>query len=63
MTGDPTLFIRTDEVDQAWQIVAPIQQAFGGGEPPLARYPAGSWGPVEADRLIEASGRQWRNPE
>ena len=62
MSGDPMLFIRTDEVEQAWQIVAPIQKAFVEGEPPLARYPAGSWGPIEADRLIEASNRQWRNP-
>ncbi len=62
MTGDPMLFIRTDEVEQAWQIVAPIQRAFTEGEPPLARYRAGSWGPAEADRLIEASGRMWRNP-
>ncbi len=62
MTGDPMLFIRSDEVQQAWHIVAPIQRAFVEDEPPLARYPAGSWGPVEADRLIQISGRQWRNP-
>ncbi len=62
MTGDATLFIRSDEVDQAWAIVAPIQRAFVDGEPPLARYRAGSWGPIEADRLIEGGGRQWRNP-
>ncbi|MHB1599349.1 MAG: glucose-6-phosphate dehydrogenase [Acidimicrobiales bacterium] len=62
MGGDATLFIRSDEVDQAWEIVAPIQQAFGEGEPPLARYRAGSWGPIEADRLVEGGGRQWRNP-
>ena len=62
MVGDPMLFIRTDEVDQAWSIVSPIQQAFENGRPPLARYPAGSWGPVEAARLIAASGHQWRDP-
>jgi glucose-6-phosphate 1-dehydrogenase len=62
MSGDPMLFIRTDEVDQAWSIVAPIQAAFAENEPPLVRYIAGGWGPVEADRLIEAGGRQWRNP-
>lgn len=62
MSGDPMLFIRTDEVDQAWSIVAPVQAAFSENEPPLVRYVAGSWGPVEAERLIEAGGRQWRNP-
>ena len=62
MLGDPMLFIRTDEVDQAWSIVSPIQESFAQGEPPLARYAAGSWGPLEAERLIEATGHQWRNP-
>jgi len=62
MSGDATLFIRSDEVDQAWEIVAPIQGAFLDGEPPLAHYRSGSWGPIEADRLIEGGGRQWRNP-
>ncbi len=62
MIGDPMLFIRTDEVEQAWMIVSPIQQSFAMGEPPLARYRSGSWGPTEADRLIEASGRAWINP-
>jgi glucose-6-phosphate 1-dehydrogenase len=62
MIGDPMLFIRTDEVEQAWMIVAPMQASFAQGEPPLARYASGSWGPTEADRLIEASGRSWINP-
>ena len=62
MVGDPTLFIRTDEVEQSWRIVAPIQEAWAQELAPLARYPAGSWGPREADRLIEATGRRWRRP-
>ena len=60
--GDPILFIRSDEVDQAWAIVAPIQAAFADNQPPIAHYAAGSWGPLEGNRLIEGSGRQWRNP-
>jgi glucose-6-phosphate 1-dehydrogenase len=62
MLGDPTLFLRSDEVMQAWRIVTPVQQAFGVGEVPLTSYPAGSWGPVEADRLVERDGFQWPNP-
>ena len=62
MIGDPTLFIRTDEVQSAWAIIAPIQQIFADPLAPLARYRSGSWGPVEADRLIESSGRRWSNP-
>jgi glucose-6-phosphate 1-dehydrogenase len=62
MVGDPTLFIREDEVTAAWSIVAPIQQAFAEGDLPLARYASGSWGPAEATRLIEGELRDWHNP-
>ena len=61
MVGDPTLFIRTDEVEQAWRIVAPVQDAWREGAP-LPEYAAGSWGPKEADRLLERDGRRWRTP-
>ena len=62
MVGDPTLFIRTDEVEQAWRIADPLLEAFETGALPLARYPAGSWGPQEADALIERDGYAWRTP-
>ncbi|MBV8690562.1 MAG: glucose-6-phosphate dehydrogenase [Actinobacteria bacterium] len=61
MVGDPTLFIRTDEVEQAWRIVEPILEAWAD-DAPLARYDSGTWGPAEADRLIEGDGRHWRTP-
>jgi glucose-6-phosphate 1-dehydrogenase len=62
LVGDPTLFIRSDEVEQSWRIVDPIisHWAGAGGRVPL--YEAGSWGPPEADRLLEDSGRAWRTP-
>jgi glucose-6-phosphate 1-dehydrogenase len=62
MCGDPTLFIRTDEVEQAWRIVDPYLQAWaepGGG---LHFYPAGTWGPHIADLLLSRSGDAWREP-
>lgn len=62
MIGDPTLFIRTDEVEQAWRIVAPIQEAWSDPSFPLAMYEAGTWGPKEADRLLDRDGRHWRSP-
>jgi glucose-6-phosphate 1-dehydrogenase len=62
MTGDPTLFIRSDEVDQAWRIVEPLLEAWADAEAPLATYPAGTWGPSEADELLERDGRAWRTP-
>ncbi len=62
LIGDPTLFIRSDEVEQAWQISDPILAAWRSGDVPLGRYESGSWGPHEADRLLERDGRQWWNP-
>jgi glucose-6-phosphate 1-dehydrogenase len=62
MVGDPTLFIRSDEVEQAWRIVEPLLEAWQDDDVPLAQYPAGAWGPVEADRLLARDGRQWRSP-
>ena len=61
MVGDPTLFIRTDEVEQAWRVVDPILSAWAD-DAPLARYQGGTWGPAEADQLIGADGRAWRTP-
>ena len=62
LIGDPTLFIRSDEVEQAWRIVDPILEAWQNPETLLATYPSGSWGPRQADQLIERVGRQWRRP-
>jgi glucose-6-phosphate 1-dehydrogenase len=61
MLGDPTLFIRSDEVEQAWCLVQPLLDAFADREFPLAVYPAGTWGPSEADALLEP-GHSWREP-
>jgi glucose-6-phosphate 1-dehydrogenase len=61
--GDATLFIRADEVDQAWRIVQPLIDAFEAGSVPLSFYPAGTWGPKEADDLLsESYGDTWRTP-
>jgi glucose-6-phosphate 1-dehydrogenase len=62
MIGDATLFIRADEVEQAWRIVDPYLTAWaepGGG---LHFYNAGTWGPHIADLLLERSGDSWRDP-
>jgi glucose-6-phosphate 1-dehydrogenase len=62
LVGDSTLFIRADEVMQAWRIVDPILEAWAKDEPPLSLYRAGSWGPPEADALLHRDGRRWRRP-
>jgi len=61
LRGDATLFTRRDEVEQQWTFVDPIIDTWSNaGAPP--RYEAGSWGPAEADRIVERDGREWRKP-
>jgi glucose-6-phosphate 1-dehydrogenase len=62
LLGDPTLFIRTDEVEQCWRIVDPIIERWADTDAPIPTYEAASWGPTDADRLIGRSGRHWRKP-
>jgi glucose-6-phosphate 1-dehydrogenase len=62
MVGDATLFIRSDEVQQAWRIVDPYLQAWSEPGGAMHTYPAGTWGPHMADLLVERSGDEWRNP-
>ena len=62
LVGDPTLFIRTDEVQQSWRIVEPILEAWGAHEAPLHEYESGTWGPSAADELLQREGHRWRTP-
>jgi glucose-6-phosphate 1-dehydrogenase len=61
MHGDATLFARSDEIEQAWEIVGPIQEYWSqGGRPGV--YKAGQWGPASADDLLRRDNRRWREP-
>src|ERR1700716_212393 len=62
MSGDATLFARRDEVEEAWAFIDTIEEAWHikKDAPPLCFYPAGSWGPEEADELLARDGRTWR---
>jgi glucose-6-phosphate 1-dehydrogenase len=62
MSGDATLFARRDEVEEAWAFIDPIEEAWRAKKdpPPLYFYPAGAWGPEEADELLARDGRAWR---
>jgi glucose-6-phosphate 1-dehydrogenase len=62
MCGDATLFARRDEVENAWRFIDDIEAAWADPDRPfpLCFYPAGSWGPEEADTLLESDGRAWR---
>ncbi|WP_250035201.1 glucose-6-phosphate dehydrogenase [Paractinoplanes maris] len=61
LLGDPTLFIRSDEVEHSWRIVDPIIEHWAQDNSPIPTYEAASWGPADADRLIGRSGRAWKN--
>ena len=66
MLGDAALFTRADEVEAAWAIVTPLIDVWqkwdreGTPNSELCFYEAGSWGPENADRLMEHDGRRWR---
>jgi glucose-6-phosphate 1-dehydrogenase len=61
MLGDPTLFIRADEAEGAWKILDPVMDHWSR-ERNVSFYPAGTWGPGEADDLLSQDGREWRRP-
>lgn len=61
ISRDQTLFTRWDEVEIAWKIVDRIAKAWEKGK--VINYNAGSWGPKEADILIERDGRKWYKPQ
>jgi glucose-6-phosphate 1-dehydrogenase len=60
MLGDATLFTRSDEVEVAWKTIDPLIRYFEDrGAKSLPQYPAGSWGPKEADDLLRTAGTRW----
>ena len=64
MTGDATLFQRDDNVEAGWRVVTPILDVWKALPPRgFPNYASGSWGPAEADELLERDGRSWRNSE
>lgn len=64
MTGDSTLFLRADAVEEAWRFIEPVQKAWTNDPAvKIYGYPAGTWGPVVADDLIEGDeNMKWRYP-
>ncbi|MGH7165607.1 MAG: glucose-6-phosphate dehydrogenase [Nitrospiraceae bacterium] len=61
MAGDASLFMRRDAVETSWAWITGILDGWEAeGLKGLPEYAAGTWGPVEADRLIQTDGRAWR---
>jgi glucose-6-phosphate 1-dehydrogenase len=61
LIGDPTLFIRSDEVEQCWRIIDPIIAHWEDSPGRIPFYEAASWGPAEADQLLARDGRTWHD--
>lgn len=60
MLGDVTLFMRHDQIEEAWKIIDPITDVWNASSPlDFPNYPAGSWGPEDGQALIAKDGRTW----
>ncbi|WP_233592221.1 MULTISPECIES: glucose-6-phosphate dehydrogenase [unclassified Flavobacterium] len=60
LQGDPTLFMRSDQVEEAWDVVTSIQDAWENDKfSSLHKYEAGSWGPEAANELLARQGHSW----
>jgi len=62
MIGDATLFQRADMVEAGWSVVQPILDVWKAlPARNFPNYPAGTWGPKEADDLLKKDNRHWRD--
>ena len=61
--GDPTLFMRADQVEAAWEVITPILEVWKS-KPPVdfPNYSPGSWGPEDSQALIAQDGHHWAAP-
>ena len=61
MIGDATLYTRQDMVEASWRVVEPILQDWQSHRFKFPNYEPGSWGPADADAMLERTGHAWRN--
>lgn len=62
--GDATLFQRADMIEAGWSVLQPILEVWKALPPHVfPNYASGSWGPKEADEMLERDGRRWRRIE
>ncbi|WP_312769094.1 glucose-6-phosphate dehydrogenase [Epilithonimonas sp.] len=60
LLGDLTLFMRSDQVEEAWDVMKTIQETWQKTkDPSFPNYEAGSWGPEDSDALVERQGHEW----
>ncbi|MCG5217410.1 glucose-6-phosphate dehydrogenase [Streptosporangium sp. KLBMP 9127] len=63
LSGNPTLFMRRDEVEAAWRWIDPILATWEANGTPPEPYPAGSSGPASAHELLARSDRTWHEED
>ncbi len=62
LQGDAALFTREDEIQLSWRLIDTINAGWAGPHaPPLVEYARGTWGPSDAEMLLEDDGRVWRH--
>jgi glucose-6-phosphate 1-dehydrogenase len=59
--GDPTLFVRRDEVETQWEWIDAIREGWASHQMRPQLYAAGTWGPPEAIGLTERDGASWHD--
>ncbi len=63
MRGIQALFVRRDEVEEAWKWVDSIMDAWAADKDAPKPYQAGTWGPVASVAMITRDGRSWNEIE
>ncbi|MBS7456146.1 glucose-6-phosphate dehydrogenase [Coralloluteibacterium stylophorae] len=63
LIGNPALFVRSDEVEAAWAFIDSVIAAWTAGSCPVHPYPAGSWGPKEAEEFLPGALTEPPRPE
>jgi glucose-6-phosphate 1-dehydrogenase len=60
MNNDPTLFMRADQIEAAWQLLMPVLEVWAEASPRnFPNYAAGTWGPKAANKLLARDGHAW----
>ncbi|HEY1006572.1 MAG TPA: glucose-6-phosphate dehydrogenase, partial [Sphingobacteriaceae bacterium] len=60
ISGDATLFMRSDQVEEAWDVISSIQEVWTGRDSlDIVNYAAGTWGPETSGALLARDGRVW----
>ena len=59
--GDPTLFVRRDEVEAQWQWIDGLRAAWTEAGMKPVGYAPGSWGPEESNKFAARDRREWND--